>query len=169
MFFLIQREDKLELPPRYFGRSLQNEIIHALRGKVEGKCSGRYGYTLAVTNLESISKGKLDDDSGYAEFHVTYLSLVFRPLKQEIIPSIVQSVTSNGLFVTAGPLTCFISDKLMPEDLHFDTSSTSPMYVSDSDNVRIEVGTHIRVKIVGMRHTADDIVCIGTIKEDFLG
>lgn len=171
MFFLIQRRDTISLPPRYFTRNLEIELMSQLRNKIEGKCSGRYGYTLAITNLEDISSGKLHDDTGYAEYNILYNCLVFRPFKNEIIPAIVKSITPNGLFVEAGPMNIFISEKLMPDDLVYDSTSIQPSYVSNdiNENIKIEIGRYIRVKIVGIRLAADDIVVIGTIKEDFLG
>ena len=62
------------------------------------------------------------------------------------------------------------SVQLMPSDLKFDPGRESlPMFVSDEENVRIEAGSEVRVKIIGIRLAAEQIVVIGTIKEDFLG
>jgi DNA-directed RNA polymerase II subunit RPB7 len=58
----------------------------------------------------------------------------------------------------------------MPSDLKFDPGRESlPMFVSEEENVRIEAGSEVRVKIIGIRLAAEQIVVIGTIKEDFLG
>ena len=60
--------------------------------------------------------------------------------------------------------------QLMPSDLKFDPGRESlPMFVSEEENVRIEAGSEVRVKIIGIRLAAEQIVVIGTIKEDFLG
>lgn len=59
----------------------------------------------------------------------------------------------------------------LPSDLKFDASGSSgqPMLHSVEEDIRIEVGTEVRVKIIGIRMGADQIAVLGTIKEDFLG
>ena len=65
---------------------------------------------------------------------------------------------------------CGACGQLMPSDLKFDPGRESlPMFVSEEENVRIEAGSEVRVKIIGIRLAAEQIVVIGTIKEDFLG
>jgi DNA-directed RNA polymerase II subunit RPB7 len=141
-----------------------------LRKKVEGKCTGRFGYTILVTSLTDVGKGRLDEDSGSAVFPVTYLALVFRPIRNEILNTRVTQVNQNGFFASAGPLEIFVSDKLMPSDLKFDAGRDgNPMYISEEENIRIEQDTEVRVKIIGIRLASDQIITIGTIKEDFLG
>lgn len=45
MFFLLSRKESVALAPKCFGRGLRSEVEAALRAKVEGKCSGKYGFT----------------------------------------------------------------------------------------------------------------------------
>lgn len=44
--------------------------------------------------LSASGPGKLDEDSGYAHFDVKYLSLVFRPFKNEILLGKVHTITN---------------------------------------------------------------------------
>lgn len=58
----------------------------------------------------------------------------------------------------------------MPVDLKYDAGKDGlPQYYSEEENVRIEQGSEVRIKIAGIRMATDQIVLIGTIKEDFLG
>ena len=170
MFFLVERKDTLALHPRHFTSSLSTLLLSQLRHKVEGKCTGRYGYTILVTQIRDVGAGTLDADTGFAHFPVDYLALVFRPFKNEVLAARVTTVNTNGFFASAGPLEVFVSEKLMPSDLRFDPGRESmPCFASEEENVRIEQGTEVRVKIIGIRLAAEQIVVIGTIKEDFLG
>ncbi len=45
MFFLVERSESVALSPSNFGRHLRKEVEDALRAKVEGKCTGKYGFT----------------------------------------------------------------------------------------------------------------------------
>ena len=91
--------------------------------------------------------------------------LVLRPC-----PSLCAS-PQNGFFANAGPLDIFVSQYGLPSDLKFDTSGSSgtPMLHSAEEDVRIEIGTEVRIKLVGIRMAPDHIAVLGTIKEDFLG
>eukprot|EP00483_Globobulimina_turgida_P003819 UN03827 len=59
----------------------------------------------------------------------------------------------------------------MPEEFKYDISTGAPtLYaMDDDDEIRIRVGTMVRIKLVGLGFAADDISVIGTIKEDYLG
>lgn len=94
MFFLIERVETVSLAPQFFNANLQKEVHRALRAKMEGKCSGRWGYTIAITTVYPLGKGRLDEDSGYAHFEVKYISLVMRPFKNEIIMAKVHTITN---------------------------------------------------------------------------
>jgi len=138
---------------------------------VEGKASGHFGYTILVTKVKDIGDGVLNEDSGNAHFKVTYSALVFRPFKGEILPSEVKSISKQGFFSQSGPLEIFVSSQLMPDEFKYDTSTGTPSFVAidEEEEIRINVGTMVRIKILGLRFAADDISVIGTIKEDYLG
>jgi len=58
----------------------------------------------------------------------------------------------------------------MPEDLkHETTAEGKSSYYSKEEDLRIEVNSLVRIKIIGIRLAADQMAVIGTIKEDFLG
>ena len=44
--------------------------------------------------VSCLGKGRLDEDSGFAHFDVEYLSLVFRPFKNEILLAKVHTITN---------------------------------------------------------------------------
>mmetsp|Transcript_18872 Transcript_18872/g.16783 ORF Transcript_18872/g.16783 Transcript_18872/m.16783 type:complete len:175 (+) Transcript_18872:71-595(+) len=171
MFFLVTRQDTLALHPRDFGKNMQSKIFQQLRTKVEGKASGKFGYTILVTKLKDCGPGVLNEDTGNAHFKVQYFALVFRPFKGEILPAEVKSISKQGFFAQAGPLEIFVSSQLMPEEFKYDISTGAPTFycMDDDDETRIRVGTMVRIKLVGLRFAADDISVIGTIKEDYLG
>lgn len=60
---------------------MREHILAALRLKVEGKCSGRYGYTIAVTNMEDPGEGKLHEDTGIYKAQCSILFIQYYHLK----------------------------------------------------------------------------------------
>ena len=58
--------------------------------------------------------------------------------------------------------------KAIPSEIKFDGNATPPQFTDNADQV-IESGTHIRIKLTGIRSEVQDMFAIATIKEDYLG
>lgn len=58
--------------------------------------------------------------------------------------------------------------QLMPDEIQYDASATPAQFTNNADIV-IEQGTHVRVKIIGLRTEVGEMWAIGSINGDFLG
>ncbi|KAA1125367.1 DNA-directed RNA polymerase II subunit [Puccinia graminis f. sp. tritici] len=159
----------INLHPSFFGPRTSKFLEDKLNRDVEGTCTGRFGYIIAVLKTLSISAGTIQPGTGMAEFVMKYSAIVLKPFKGEVVDGIVGQVNKMGFFVEVGPLQAFVSSHLIPSDLKFDPNANPPCFSSDEDQATIEKGTRIRLKIVGTRVDATEIFAIGTIKEDYLG
>ncbi|KAE9592508.1 putative DNA-directed RNA polymerase [Lupinus albus] len=168
MFFHIVLERNMQLHPRYFGRNLRDNLVSKLMKDVEGTCSGRHGFVVAVTGIENVGKGLIRDGTGFVTFPVKYQCVVFRPFKGEILEAVVTMVNKMGFFAEAGPVQIFVSNHLIPDDMEFQ-SGDIPNYTTSDGSVKIQKDSEVRLKIIGTRVDATEIFCIGTIKDDFLG
>jgi DNA-directed RNA polymerase II subunit RPB7 len=61
-----------------------------------------------------------------------------------------------------------IQAQLIPDDIRFDQNATPPQWTDSEDQI-IQVGSHVRVKIIGSRAEVGSIYAIASIKEDYLG
>ncbi|CAG8603135.1 9299_t:CDS:10 [Paraglomus brasilianum] len=158
----------LNLHPSYFGPDMHENLKNRLYVDVEGTCTGRYGYIIAVVKIENYSQGKVLPSLGLAEFTITYMAIVFKPFRGEVVDGTVTQVIKMGFFADVGPLQVFVSNHLIPSEYTFDPHANPPAYIGE-DQPTIERGSCVRMKIVGTRFDATDIFAIGTIKDDFLG
>ena len=62
-----------------------------------------------------------------------------------------------GFFAEAGPLQLFVSNHLIPSDFEFDTSH-EPAYVTSDGTEKIVPGCEVRLRVVGTRVDANEIV-----------
>ena len=169
MFFLVAREDVVALEPKYFGKNVAKHIFKALRQKVEGKVSGRYGCTIAVAELFEISLGHLHVDTGHCHFNVKYNAIVLRTFPNEILPCIVASFVVGGFWANAGPIDIFVPATNMPTDMKLIQGSNGmDIYYSELEEMKIEVGNTVRVKVLGQKRDVNKISIIGSIAEDYL-
>jgi DNA-directed RNA polymerase II subunit RPB7 len=56
----------------------------------------------------------------------------------------------------------------MPDEISYDANATPPQFTNHADMV-IEPGTHVRIKIIGLRAEVNNMWAIGSINGDFLG
>ncbi|KAL6995299.1 hypothetical protein U1Q18_005436 [Sarracenia purpurea var. burkii] len=82
----------MQLHPRHFGRDLRGKLVAKLMKDVEGTCSGRHGFVVAITGIESVGKGLIRDGTGFVTFPVKYQCVVFRPFQGEILEAVVTMV-----------------------------------------------------------------------------
>ena len=62
-----------------------------------------------------------------------------------------------GFFAEAGPLQVFVSVHLIPDDFEYNQVD-EPAFVSADEEVRIQQGTEVRLRVVGTRTDASEIV-----------
>lgn len=70
-----------------------NFLESKLYSDVEGTCSGKFGYIIAVVSILDIGKGMVISGTGQAEFITRYRAIVFKPFKGEVVDGVVASVT----------------------------------------------------------------------------
>eukprot|EP00775_Hariotina_reticulata_P002016 gene2016-2338_t len=152
MFYHVSITQNIDLEPMYFGPKLRETIRLKITDKVEGTCSAKHGYIIAVLTVDEISKGKIrQDGSGLATFKATFQCITFRPFKDEVLDCVASSV-----------------NKLIPEEYEY-SSVNGDAFVSLDASTQIKEGSEVRIRIVGVRADPSDMFCIGTMKEDYLG
>eukprot|EP00834_Sanchytrium_tribonematis_P008132 NODE_870_length_3391_cov_0.839915.p3 type:complete len:172 gc:universal NODE_870_length_3391_cov_0.839915:2371-2886(+) len=168
MYFLKELTHSLKLHPAFFTANLKEHLKKRLLAEIEGSCSGRFGYIVCVLKITNIDKGVINLE-GYAEYHIKYLCIVFKPFKGEVVEGIVSSVNKMGFFCDVGPLNVFISTHLIDNTFEFDPNGNPPCFVDSRRETKIQKGTTMRIKLVGIKADATQIFAIGSIKEDYLG
>jgi DNA-directed RNA polymerase II subunit RPB7 len=115
------------------GASLPALLQETLLAQVEGHCTGRHGYIIAVLGHERHGHGIVQDGSetGAVEFTIKYRAIVLKPFKNEVVDAVVVTVNKMGFFAEVGPLNIFISNHLIPTDFKFEPNSMPPCYISE--------------------------------------
>ncbi|XP_061502271.1 DNA-directed RNA polymerase II subunit RPB7 isoform X1 [Anopheles gambiae] len=161
MFYHISLEHEILLHPRYFGPQLIETVKQKLYTEVEGTCTGKYGFVIAVTTIDDIGSGTIQPGQGFVVYPVKYKAIVFRPFKGEVLDATVKQVNKVGMFAEIGPLSCFISHHSIPADMQFCPNGAPPCYRAINGESVIAAEDKIRLKIVGTRVDATGIVSIG--------
>ncbi|CEL61101.1 DNA-directed RNA polymerase II subunit rpb7 OS=Schizosaccharomyces pombe (strain 972 / ATCC 24843) GN=rpb7 PE=1 SV=1 [Rhizoctonia solani AG-1 IB] len=67
MFFIKELTHRILLHPSYFGPRMTQYLETKLYADVEGTCSGRFGYIIAVLGIVDVGKGMVMSGTGQAE------------------------------------------------------------------------------------------------------
>lgn len=124
-----------------------------------------------------------DGGTGSATFSLRYDCLVFRPSRGEVLDAVVASVSKVGFFADAGPMQVFVSNHLIPEEYDFSSGGSGgagaggagasgggePAFVAADEGSRVAPGAEVRLRVVGTRMDANEIFCVATMKDDYLG
>lgn len=124
-----------------------------------------------------------DGGTGSATFSLRYGCLVFRPSRGEVLDAVVASVSKVGFFADAGPMQVFVSNHLIPEEYDFSSGGSGgagaggagasgggePAFVAADEGSRVAPGAEVRLRVVGTRMDANEIFCVATMKDDYLG
>lgn len=95
MFYHISLEHDIMLHPRYFGPQLMDTVKQKLFSEVEGTCTGKYGFVIAVTTIDTIGAGLIQPGQGFVVYPVKYKAIVFRPFKGEVLDAVVTQVRNR--------------------------------------------------------------------------
>mmetsp|Transcript_8813 Transcript_8813/g.17807 ORF Transcript_8813/g.17807 Transcript_8813/m.17807 type:complete len:173 (-) Transcript_8813:286-804(-) len=170
MFFMVSLEKRMHVHPRFFTASLKDTLKDRLMLEVEGTSAGSKGFILKVAEVEEpVPPGLLDEVTGNAIFPLRYQALVFRPYKGEVLDAIVARVMTPGLYAEAGPMTIFVSRQQLPDDMSFDASAECWRSVGEAQQERIEKGSSVRLRIIGMKIEINGFFAIGTLDDHYLG
>lgn len=125
---------------------------------MEGTCNGRYGYIVAIVAVDHIDNGVVQDSFGSVAFKVRYTAVILKPYKNETVDAQIMTVNKMGFFANVGPLQIFVSNHLVPGDFKFEPGSVPPCYMSEEQDMKISPGDMVRLKIVGTRIDATEMV-----------
>ncbi|KAL6988946.1 hypothetical protein U1Q18_014696, partial [Sarracenia purpurea var. burkii] len=82
----------MQLHPRHFGRHLRGKLVAKLMKDIEGTCSGRHEFVVAITGIESVDKGLIRYGTGFVTFPMKHQCVVLRPFQGEILEAVVTMV-----------------------------------------------------------------------------
>ncbi|PKA52097.1 DNA-directed RNA polymerase II subunit RPB7 [Apostasia shenzhenica] len=174
VFLEVEMKGNVVVPPDQLdpkGLLLRKGIILRLLEDIASrKASKDHGYYIAVTSLNSIAEGQVQELTGNVVFPVSFNCITQKPCKGEIMVGTVDKVLRHGIFLKAGPTeNIFLSEKKM-EDYKF-SMTEEPMFVNDKQQSKMEKGSKVRFRVLGIKWMEWDrgFQMLATLAGDFLG
>lgn len=170
MYYLCTIKDSFEVPPKDFGKPLEEVALKQLRERYERKIDKDLGLIVAVMNVRDISDGKLfiGDPGTYHE--VTFDALTYMPKLGEVVVGDITELVEFGAFARFGPFEGLIHISQMINDLlSFDRKV--PAFVGKETKKTIKKGDVIYAKIstVNLKSSVADTKIALTMRPTGLG
>lgn len=160
MFYLTSLTKSLSLNPQDLDTDIKAVISEKIRD-LEGTIVGSHGYVVSVLEFDQEGRGFIDNETGKVNFETNYNAIIFRPIQNEILDAVPDSINEYGIFYRIGPMNIFVSQYSISENLEYDFEEN----VWRNDKDVIEIGKKSRLKIVALRINSDEITALGELCE----
>lgn len=104
MFYRIQLEDHIRVPPKYFGLDLTEALLKSIKLNYDGVISTELGVVVDVLKVNTVGDGRVIFGDGASYYTTTFELLVFKPEQQEVIAGKIKDIADFGAFITLGPM-----------------------------------------------------------------
>ena len=169
MYYRLELEEKVRLPPSLLVMKLKEAVLKMLRDKYERTLAKDFGLILAVEDVEVGDTGIVIPGDGGIFYTAKFDALTFIPHVNEVYEGEVKEIVEFGAFIGIGPLDGLVHiSQIGNEKFFYDKKSKSlttrgGMAVKKGDKVRVKVST------VSMKGTTSDTRIGLTMRAEGLG
>ncbi len=169
MFYLVEIEDVVAIPPKDFGKPLKRVVLDRLREAYEGKIMDDLGYVVMVVDVEADSVGVLLPRNGATYHKVKAKLLCFYPRLQEVEEGEVVEITDFGAFIRIGPLDALLHiSQIMDDYITYDERHS--ILMGKKTGRKLEVGDDVRFRVVAVSLAHGTTGKVGvTTRQPYLG
>ena len=104
MFYELEIQDHIRLPPSNFKDDLKKAIKERLNEQYESKIDKDKGIIIAVKEVVNIGEGVIVPGDGAAYYDVIFKLLSFKPEIQEVTYGQITDITDFGVFLDIGAI-----------------------------------------------------------------
>ena len=148
MFYRVQVEDHVRVPPSAFNLPREDAIIKMLEQQFEGYISKDLGIVISVSSLQDVKEGVIIPGDGSAFYECTFELLTLKPEIQEIVTGKVRDIADFGAFLNLGAIDGMIHISQTMDD--FVSFSKDRVLVGKESGRSLKVGDVCRARIVAI-------------------
>jgi DNA-directed RNA polymerase subunit E' len=149
MYLLAQREKVVRIPPDRLAEDLDQIVEQLAHESFEGKVEGSDSLTVMVSNIHREGPGRIVHGDGAVYQKVTFESLIFRPMIQEVVEGSVVEILKFGAFVRFGPLDGLLHISQIMDD-RIDVDDSNQRLLGKDTKRDLRVGDKVRARIVAL-------------------
>ncbi len=150
MFYRVQVEDHVRVPPVMFKLPRDESIIQMLEKQFEGYLSKDLGIVISVSKLVDVQEGVLIPGDGAAFYKCNFELLTLKPELQEVILGKVRDIADFGAFINLGAIDGMIHISQTMDD--FVSFSKDKVLVGKDSTRSLKTGDLCRARIIAISY-----------------
>lgn len=170
MYYIHSIEDRISIPPSYFGQDIEKTALEVLRTKYERTLDKDIGIIITVFNVSDISDGYIMPGDPSTHHDLKFDALVFSLDIDEVIAGEVSELADFGCFVRLGPIDGLVHLSQITSDfITYDKKSSA--FVSKNTGKTLKKGDMVYAKVssISMKGSIKDAKIALTMRPDGLG
>ncbi len=148
MFYKIEVNDHVRVPPRFFTFDVNEAVLKAVKQKYDGLIDAALGVVIDVAQVKNIGEGVIIPGDGASYYDTTFELLTFQPELQEVCSGKIKDIADFGAFITLGPIDGMIHISQTMDDF---VSFAKDKTLSGRDSKRtLRVGDSCRARVIAV-------------------
>jgi len=148
MFYRVEVNDHIRVPPRFFEHDVNIAVLKAVKQKYDGLIDPNLGVVIDVTNVKEIGDGIIIPGDGASYYDTTFELLTFQPELQEVCEGKIKDIADFGAFITLGPIDGMIHISQTMDD--FVTFSKDKQLSGRDSKRSLKVGDQCRARLIAV-------------------
>ena len=104
MFYKIEVNDHIRVPPRLFAFDVKEAVLKAVKQKYDGLIDPELGVVIDVAHVKQVGEGVIIPGDGASYYDTTFELLTFTPEMSEVCTGKIKDIADFGAFITLGPI-----------------------------------------------------------------
>lgn len=148
MFYKIEVNDHIRIPPKIFGLETKDAVIRRIKKKFEGYISKDIGVVIDVADVKNIEEGTVITGDGAAYYNTTFELYTFKPEMHEVLLGGVRDIADFGVFMNLGPIDGMIHISQTMDD--YVSFSKEKVLTGKETNRHLKVGDKCKARMIAV-------------------
>lgn len=150
MFYKVQLQDHIRVPPDHFGMPVKEAVIKRIKKRYEGYISKEFGIAIDVSEVNNIGEGIIVPGDGASYYDVNFDLVSYKPEMHEVILGKIKDIADFGAFISLGPIEGMIHVSQTMDD--FVSFSKEKALSGKESKKTLKIGDKCRARIIAISY-----------------
>ncbi|MAG21956.1 MAG: DNA-directed RNA polymerase [Candidatus Diapherotrites archaeon] len=170
MYFLVNVNEKVRVPPKDFGGKLKDTILKIVQEEYEGVVDEDLGLVIAVTGVGEVGEGKIVLGDGAAYYRTELELLMYKPLMHEVVEGSITEITEFGAFMRISPIEGLVHvSQIMDDYINYDAKMPGFIGKKTGRKLTVEDEGLARIVTISLKGNIQNSKIGLTMRQPFLG
>ena len=148
MFYRVELQDHICVPPKYFGLDIKEALLKSVKNKYDGVIDASLGIVVDASTILTVGEGVIIPGDGSSYYDTHFELITFKPELQEAVVGRIKDIADFGAFLTLGPIDGMIHISQTMDDF---VSFAKDKVLTGRDSKRtIKIGDSCRARIIAV-------------------